>query len=461
MASRNAKSLNPGSRRLIEVDRHLVKTVTGGTTLNQRYDVFGRATTSDVGAQVVEQNAYDGYDRLVRQQKFDTAGTPTFTRNQVYDPFDRVTSQSEKVGTAASVTTRYTFVGLANQVAIEEEKDTSGAWKTSKSYSYGANGENLSLVDSPVNGTTSKKSFYGTNPHGDVETLTDATGSTTSTYRYTAYGQPDKKGTTGDDVIWDDATKDADIVNPYRFNSARFDGAAGTYDMGFREYNPSLNRFLTRDMFNGALQDLSLGTDPWNANRYMFGGGNPISRIELNGHMNATESSGGGGVIGYDLELCGSDCSVDATNGLKIVDPTPAGPTGFDNFMAGSMQGFIETGEQLPAANLINTARNLAGIGTDSQIYRGMVEKYGVADTNSGTYEAGRIVGPMAIPVGGIEAGTARAADRAAISITEKAVAKAADDAEVTATLESRVAEVHGALDPIAQTKANDCWIGD
>ncbi|RZT07498.1 YD repeat-containing protein, partial [Kribbella sp. VKM Ac-2569] len=76
----------------------LTKTVTGTTTLNQRYDPFGRSTTSDVGAQVVEQNAYDGYDRLVRQQKFDTAGAPTFTRNQTYDAFDRVTNQSEKVG---------------------------------------------------------------------------------------------------------------------------------------------------------------------------------------------------------------------------------------------------------------------------------------------------------------------------------------------------------------------------
>ena len=61
--------------------------------------------------------------------------------------------------------------------------------------------------------------------------------------------------------------------------------------MGFREYNPGLNRFLTRDMFNGALQDLALGTDPWNANRYMFGGGNPISRIELNGHYAIEDNS--------------------------------------------------------------------------------------------------------------------------------------------------------------------------
>jgi len=65
--------------------------------------------------------------------------------------------------------------------------------------------------------------------------------------------------------------------------------------MGFREYNPGLNRFLTRDMFNDALQDIALGTDPWNANLYMFGGGNPIGRIELDGRMNSIEDGGGNG----------------------------------------------------------------------------------------------------------------------------------------------------------------------
>ncbi|MEV6895413.1 hypothetical protein [Kribbella sp. NPDC051137] len=83
-------------------------------------------------------------------------------------------------------------MGLANQLTAEEEKDSTRTWKTSRSYAYGASGENLSLVDAPVNGSTSKKTFYGTNPHGDVETLTDSSGSTASTYRYTAYGQPDR-----------------------------------------------------------------------------------------------------------------------------------------------------------------------------------------------------------------------------------------------------------------------------
>ncbi len=57
--------------------------------------------------------------------------------------------------------------------------------------------------------------------------------------------------------------------------------------MGFRTYDPGRNRFLTRDLYNGALADLQLGTDPWTLNRYAFAGGNPLSLVELDGHMPA------------------------------------------------------------------------------------------------------------------------------------------------------------------------------
>ncbi|MEU4392802.1 RHS repeat-associated core domain-containing protein [Kribbella sp. NPDC023855] len=125
--------------------------------------------------------------------------------------------------------------------------------------------------------------------------MTDVTGQTTSAYRYTAYGQADKVGTTGEDAMTGNPTADADVVNPYRFNSSRFNGATGTYDMGFRECNPGLNRFLSRDMYAGALPDIALGSDPWNTNRYGFAGGNPISRVETGGHINKALGPDGNG----------------------------------------------------------------------------------------------------------------------------------------------------------------------
>jgi RHS repeat-associated protein len=56
--------------------------------------------------------------------------------------------------------------------------------------------------------------------------------------------------------------------NPYRYNAMRWDSATGQYDMGFRTYDSSLNQFLTRDMYNGALADMALDTDPFTGNRY-------------------------------------------------------------------------------------------------------------------------------------------------------------------------------------------------
>jgi RHS repeat-associated protein len=121
------------------------------------------------------------------------------------------------------------------------------------------------------------------NPHTDVETLTGTSGDTKATYAYTAYGADDTAGFTGADKPGA-ATPDAEPVSAYRFNGMRLDSGSGEYDMGFQDYAPALNRFLTRDTYDGALSDLSLAADPYTGNRYAFASGNPISRIELDGH---------------------------------------------------------------------------------------------------------------------------------------------------------------------------------
>jgi hypothetical protein len=80
--------------------------------------------------------------------------------------------------------------------------------------------------------------------------------------------------------------------------------------MGFRDYSPGLNRFLTRDMFNGALADMSLGSNPWTMSRYTFAGGNPTTLVEHDGHMAIrdidTGSGGGSGATCSDAtpEYC-------------------------------------------------------------------------------------------------------------------------------------------------------------
>jgi hypothetical protein len=58
-------------------------------------------------------------------------------------------------------------------------------------------------------------------------------------------------------------------------------------------------------MFNGALADLSLTTNPWTLGRYTFAGGNPTTLVEDDGHMAVREIDGNGGGGGRGVELSG------------------------------------------------------------------------------------------------------------------------------------------------------------
>lgn len=256
-------------------NRLLSATADGAATSNYNYDPFGRQESVTSGGQIIERSVYDGFDHVVESQKRDGTGAMKST-TYTYDPLDRTASK-----TADGKTTDYAYLGLSNEVAGE----------LTKSYQYSPWGERLSQVKHNSDGTT-EDGYYGYNSHTDVETLTDNNGDTKATYGYTAYGSEDTSEFTGiDKPDTTDPTKEA--YNPYRYNAKRWDAQSGTYDMGFRDYNPGLNRFTSRDMYNGALADMGLGADPFTGNRYAFTGGNPISQIEVDGHTSVDALCGG------------------------------------------------------------------------------------------------------------------------------------------------------------------------
>ena len=253
----------------------LVSSSSGGSTSTYNYDPLGRLDTVSSAGKILEKYTYDGFDRVAshRQTKPDnTSETTKYT----YDPYDRTTSRTEKAGGSGEETTVFSFLGLSDEVAAEE---VGGALK--KTYTFGPHNERLGMV---VHGTSKEHSYYSYNAHTDVELITDQNGKARATYGYTAYGKDDVQVYTGVDKP-DPTNPDKKPYNTYRFNAKRMDPATGDYDMGARDYDPQLNRFLTRDMYNGALADLALGTDPFTMNRYAFAGGNPISGIEIDGHL--------------------------------------------------------------------------------------------------------------------------------------------------------------------------------
>ncbi|WP_260848651.1 DNRLRE domain-containing protein [Streptomyces sp. SLBN-118] len=269
-----------GTSTTYAYDRNRLLTATAsGVTANYNYDPFGRQESVTSGGQVISRSVYDGFDHVVESQQMGDTGSMKST-TYTFDPLDRTASK-----TADGTTTDFTYLGLSGEVLGEEV-----AGRLAKSYQYSPWGERLSQVKHNTDGTT-EDGFYGYNSHTDVETLTDKNGDTKATYGYTAYGSDDEAQFTGiDKPDAADPTKEA--YNPYRFNAKRWDAQSGTYDMGFRDYSPGLNRFTTRDMYTGALADMSLGADPYTGNRYAFTGGNPTSFLERDGHMLAPEPGG-------------------------------------------------------------------------------------------------------------------------------------------------------------------------
>ncbi|MFD6679900.1 golvesin C-terminal-like domain-containing protein [Micromonospora parva] len=253
----------------------LLTAVTGGSTASYNYDPFGRLDTVTAAGTVIERNVYDGFDHVVENRK--NNGTSTSTTKYTFDPMDRTTTKTTDVGGAKAKTTTFSYLGMSGEVLDEEV-----AGKLTKSYQYSPWGQRLSQVTHKDDGTD-EAAYYGYNPHSDVEQLTDGTGNTKATYGYTAYGKNNEAEFTGIDKP-DAADPTKESYNAYRFNAKRWDQNSDSYDMGFRDYSPGLNRFLSRDSYGGALADMHLALDPWNNNRYAFAGGNPISNVEIDGH---------------------------------------------------------------------------------------------------------------------------------------------------------------------------------
>ncbi|MET8360675.1 RHS repeat-associated core domain-containing protein, partial [Micromonospora sp. NPDC005171] len=253
----------------------LLTAATGGATASYNYDPFGRLDTVTAAGTVIERNVYDGFDHVVENRR--NNGTATSTTKYTFDPMDRTTTKTTDAGGAKEKTTTFSYLGMSGEVLDEEV-----AGKLTKSYQYSPWGQRLSQITHKTDGTQ-EDGYYGYNPHTDVETLTDKTGDTKATYGYTAYGKNDDAQFTGIDKP-DTADPTKEPYNAYRFNAKRWDQSSGNYDMGFRDYSPGLNRFLSRDSYNGALADMKLGSNPFTGNRYAFGGGNPISAIENDGH---------------------------------------------------------------------------------------------------------------------------------------------------------------------------------
>jgi RHS repeat-associated protein len=132
-----------------------------------------------------------------------------------------------------------------------------------------------------VGSTTSRYSLV-TNPQSSVSLLLDLSGNPKQSYGYSAYGQANSTLTQNGSL--------SATLNPYRFQAKRLDTVFNTYDMGARRYSLTTSRWQQQDVYYDASQDLGLSQGVMTADRYEFGGGDPVNFVEADGHCSNAAS---------------------------------------------------------------------------------------------------------------------------------------------------------------------------
>jgi RHS repeat-associated protein len=194
----------------------------------------------------------------------------------VYDALDR---RDTKVKNGVKL--EYSYVGLSEALSR-----TDGPNGQRKSWDYDSATQRLGQTTVAQTGATASFRSYGLDANGSVEQLEDPNGTVASneTYAYDPYGRQE----TTEGSLTPEARG-----NPFRFEGFWYDGEVETYDMRARPYRPDIASFLSPDRFEDATGDLNLQTDPLTNNRYAFAGGNPVDRIEFDGHMQTVPGGGG------------------------------------------------------------------------------------------------------------------------------------------------------------------------
>lgn len=257
----------------------------GDETTRYLYDAFGnldcsiKSGTGDActapQVQLIEDYGYDYKDRLQTYRKYSSNGSLSDSTDYVNDAIDRPIQQTETHGTTTK-RIDFSYTGASNALSREDHTPITGSsTDTTRTYSYDAFGQRLTLTDAITGGDTNRYSYLY-DPHGSISLLIDQSNSVKASYGYTGYGNASSltQAAGGFDMN----------INSYRYSGKRFDTGSNTYDMGARRYAPGIARFVQQDLYYGAFADLGLASDPLLGNRYLLAGANPVNFIEVDGH---------------------------------------------------------------------------------------------------------------------------------------------------------------------------------
>jgi RHS repeat-associated protein len=267
---------------------------------------------------VVEDFAYDYRDRLEAWERPEDELSVTYE----HDALDRPIRETE-VSDGTTTVHELSYIGATRELAGEEEtteEEGAGVRHKTRSYSHDAYGRLVAMSYRADDGPTHELS-YAYDPRGSVSMLLDQGGAVKAAYGYTAYGEPDQVLTAEQLPGSTDPPGQFEQVNPFRYSSKRSDALSDTIDMGARQFGPQLGQFLQADQYDGALADLGLASDPLTGNRYALAAGNPVSYIEVDGHIWEEAFRGG-----KDAPAGRFEAQTPASIGID--DPSGGGGTG-------------------------------------------------------------------------------------------------------------------------------------
>ncbi|MCG8586121.1 MAG: RHS repeat-associated core domain-containing protein, partial [Pirellulales bacterium] len=245
----------------------ITRTDDGTTQVDFEYDGAAEASNGNLENDGTLKYEYDAFNRLRKASK--TPATPVAVGEYTFDAFHRrirkVISNGGVTGTVTNGTTDFVYSG----VQLVEERD--GSNNPDKQYVWGPYVNELVQLKDDISGTPADYFALCDTLYRSIA-LTNFSGTIVEAYDVDAYGNTlifDSAGTGGD--WWaDDASTSDEAISPYIFTGHRFDEERKQYHTLFREYAPTLGRWLQRD---------PLGyEDGWNPYGYI--GQGPVSFVD-------------------------------------------------------------------------------------------------------------------------------------------------------------------------------------
>jgi RHS repeat-associated protein len=264
-----------------------VETTTAGTeTTNYSYDINDRLAnetkTAIGGSQVVTTYTWDANgnlkskaigtsitfyywnadNRLIEIKQGATEATATSIAKYSYDADgNRV---SKRVPNAqGDIVTTYLVDSTFPYAQTLIENTTQGQSTTSTQYTWG-----MGLIEQNRAG---QQTIYHADGLGNIKALTDANGTVTDTYQYTAFGTVENQ--TGS------------TTNAYRYTAEYFDADIGLQYNRARWYDPNAGRFTKQDNFR--IDDAT----PITLHRYIYAYADPVNYKDPSGYFGLIETA--------------------------------------------------------------------------------------------------------------------------------------------------------------------------